>query len=107
MNNENNQPQNEQQDQLAEELKMQSEAEASEQTPIEEMNELDSLKISLQESNEKYIRLYADFENYKRKMHQILDQRPPQRQGLYSQISKTRNKFPKRKILSIFLNWQV
>jgi molecular chaperone GrpE len=68
MNNENNQPQNEQQDQLAEELKMQSEAEASEQTPIEEMNELDSLKKSLQESNEKYIRLYADFENYKRKM---------------------------------------
>ena len=68
MNNENNQPQNEQQDQLAEELKMQSEAEASEQAPIEEMNELDSLKKSLQESNEKYIRLYADFENYKRKM---------------------------------------
>jgi molecular chaperone GrpE len=32
------------------------------------MNELDSLKKSLQESNEKYIRLYADFENYKRKM---------------------------------------
>jgi len=68
MNNENNQPQNEQQDQLAEELKMQSEAEASEQSPIEEMNELDSLKKSLQESNEKHIRLYADFENYKRKM---------------------------------------
>jgi molecular chaperone GrpE len=68
MNNENNQPQNEQQDQLAEELKMQSEVEASEQAPIEEMNELDSLKKSLQESNEKYIRLYADFENYKRKM---------------------------------------
>ncbi|MFN6093071.1 MAG: hypothetical protein ACK44N_11695 [Bacteroidota bacterium] len=68
MNNENNPPQNEHQDQLAEELKMQSEAEASEQAPIEEMNELDSLKKSLQESNEKHIRLYADFENYKRKM---------------------------------------
>lgn len=68
MNNENNQPQNEQQEQLAEELKIQSESEASEQAPLEEMNELDSLKKSLQESNEKYIRLYADFENYKRKM---------------------------------------
>jgi len=68
MNNENNQPQNEQQDQLAEELKMQSEVEASEQAPIEEMNELDAMKKSLQETNDKYIRLYADFENYKRKM---------------------------------------
>jgi molecular chaperone GrpE len=68
MNNENNQPQNEQQDQLAEELKMQSEVEASEQAPIEEMNELDATKKSLQETNDKYIRLYADFENYKRKM---------------------------------------
>ena len=47
MNNENNQPQNEQQDQLAEELKMQSEVEASEQAPIEEMNELDAMKKSL------------------------------------------------------------
>jgi len=40
MNNENNQPQNEQQDQLAEELKMQSEVEASEQAPIEESKDV-------------------------------------------------------------------
>ena len=68
MNNENNTQGKEQQENLAEELKMQSEAEASEQAPVEEKNELDELKKSLQESNDKFIRLYADFENYKRKM---------------------------------------
>ena len=40
MNNENNQPQNE--EQLAEELKMQSEVEASEQAPASELNEVDA-----------------------------------------------------------------
>ena len=68
MNNENNTQGKEQQENLAEELKMQSEAEASEQAPVEEKNELDELKNSLKESNDKFIRLYADFENYKRKM---------------------------------------
>ncbi|MFM7015565.1 MAG: nucleotide exchange factor GrpE [Bacteroidota bacterium] len=67
MNTEHNTPN--EQDNLAEELKIQSEVEASEQAPIEEINEIDSLKKSLEESNDKYIRLYADFENYKRKMH--------------------------------------
>lgn len=68
MNNENNTQGKEQQENLAEELKLQTEAEASEQGPVEEKNELDELKKSLKESNDKFIRLYADFENYKRKM---------------------------------------
>ena len=65
MNNENNQPQNE--EQLAEELKMQSEVEASEQAPASEINEVDALKSALEESNQKYIRMYADFDNFRKK----------------------------------------
>lgn len=44
-----------------------TEQEAAEETAAEpEKDETDELKKSLEESNDKYIRLYADFENYKK-----------------------------------------
>jgi len=36
-------------------------------TPEEEVNELDNLKKELEEQKEKFIRLYADFDNFKRR----------------------------------------
>ena len=39
----------------------------SPEAPIEELNELDTLKKEVEEQKEKFIRLYADFDNYKRR----------------------------------------
>ena len=36
-------------------------------TSIEELNELDALKKEIEEQKEKFIRLYADFDNFKRR----------------------------------------
>ncbi len=44
-----------------------TEQEAAEETAAEpEKNDTDEIKKSLEEANDKYIRLYADFENYKK-----------------------------------------
>ena len=40
---------------------------ASQEAPIEELNELDTLKKEVEEQKEKFIRLYAEFDNYKRR----------------------------------------
>lgn len=50
----------------AEELKLQSEVEASEQMPIEE-DPIAKLTADLAEQKDNYLRLYADFENYKKR----------------------------------------
>lgn len=39
----------------------------SPEAPIEELNELDTLKKEVEEQKEKFIRLYAEFDNYKRR----------------------------------------
>jgi molecular chaperone GrpE len=36
-------------------------------SPVEELNELDTLKKEIEEQKEKFIRLYADFDNFKRR----------------------------------------
>lgn len=36
-------------------------------SPAEELNELDTLKKEIEEQKEKFIRLYADFDNFKRR----------------------------------------
>lgn len=40
---------------------------ASQEAPVEELNELDTLKKEVEEQKEKFIRLYAEFDNYKRR----------------------------------------
>lgn len=50
----------------ADELKLQSEVEASEQMPIEE-DPIAKLTADLAEQKDNYLRLYADFENYKKR----------------------------------------
>lgn len=40
---------------------------ASQEAPFEELNELDTLKKEVEEQKEKFIRLYAEFDNYKRR----------------------------------------
>lgn len=50
----------------AEELKLQSEVEAAEQMPIEE-DPTSKLTADLAEQKDNYLRLYADFENYKKR----------------------------------------
>jgi molecular chaperone GrpE len=50
----------------ADELKLQSEVEASEQLPIEE-DPIAKLTADLAEQKDNYLRLYADFENYKKR----------------------------------------
>lgn len=37
------------------------------EAPVEELNELDTLKKEVEEQKEKFIRLYAEFDNYKRR----------------------------------------
>ena len=50
----------------SDELKLQSEVEASEQMPIEE-DPIAKLTADLAEQKDNYLRLYADFENYKKR----------------------------------------
>ena len=40
---------------------------ANQEAPVEELNELDTLKKEVEEQKEKFIRLYAEFDNYKRR----------------------------------------
>ena len=40
---------------------------ASQEAPVEELNELDTLKKEVEEQKEKFIRLYAEFDNFKRR----------------------------------------
>ena len=53
-------------DAIAEELKISSEVEASEQQPVEE-DPIGKLESQLTMQKDNYLRLYADFENYKKR----------------------------------------
>ena len=51
---------------IVDELKLQSEVEASEQMPLEE-NQMETLTSELVDLKEQHLRLYAEFENYKKR----------------------------------------
>ena len=53
---------------MVDELKLQSEVEASEQKPISE-NSLENLSLELAEQKSQHLRLYAEFDNYKKRVH--------------------------------------
>ena len=53
---------------MVNELKLQSEVEASEQKPISE-NSLENLSLELAEQKSQHLRLYAEFDNYKKRVH--------------------------------------
>lgn len=51
---------------VADELKLQSEVEASEQKPLEE-NQVEKLSAELAEMKDQHMRLYADFDNFRKR----------------------------------------
>ena len=53
---------------MVDELKLQSEVEASEQKPLEG-NSSEKLSIELADQKEQHLRLYAEFDNYKKRVH--------------------------------------
>jgi molecular chaperone GrpE len=56
----------EQKNERPEDIDQENNEQTNADEPVNEVSALDELKKSLQEANDKYIRLYADFENYKK-----------------------------------------
>ncbi|WP_207536044.1 nucleotide exchange factor GrpE [Desertivirga arenae] len=67
LENQNNKEMNQEQEEIKETITDSNEAETAENKGAEEVSGEEKLRAELAEANDKYLRLYAEFDNYKRR----------------------------------------